>query len=385
MSKCSPPVFYYHSVAPAKNDSWVLNGLTFSLQKFEDQLQYLAKNGFRSIFLDEYSDIREGKKSSQGNEICLTFDDGYLDNWVYVWPLAKKYGIRFTLFASPECLDPRSIVRPNLADVWAGTCTMNELDDRGYLTWDELRAMQESGIVDVQSHTMSHTKYITSDEVTGFYYGGPRGVYPIWNQNPGLKPVYMADPGFENRLPWGYPLFKEQSAVIAHKATINPEVFLELSALGAGYDLSEAAQRPVYEADALQVLKSHRANNTLITERELQTDYLQRLHYEVVKSKEVLEQRLEKPIHFLCWPHGDNTQEAHELARSSGYRATTSGKLTGESGKVDRIPRLGGDFDNAPWLSRQKFHFKINSHYQRQPYRAVREIYDLKNRILHRV
>lgn len=385
MSRCSPPVFYYHSVAPKRISGWVLNGLTFSLEKFEDQLQYLVNHGFKSLFLDEYSDIREGKKPGQGNEICLTFDDGYLDNWVYVWPLVKKYGLRFTLFVSPECVDPRSLIRPNLEDVWDGNCNLQDLDDKGYLTWDELRMMQDSGVVDIQSHTMSHTKYVTSGELQGFYYGGSRGVYPIWNLNPGLKPDYMADLDFEHRLPWGYPLFKEESAVIAHRITINPELYQQLHSLQNSKDLEEPAARQEYEIKARQILKNFQVTQNLVIDQEPDQQYYQRMHYEVVTSKEILEQKLEKPVKFLCWPHGDNTQEAHELARSVGYRATTSGKLSDEATKLDRIPRLGGDFENAPWISRQKFHFKINSHYQRQPYRTVREMYNLKNRLLKRV
>ena len=382
MSSCSPPVFYYHSVAPFRVQEWSLQRLTVSLSTLEDQLRYLDKHGFHTIFLEEYSAIRNGIQPGSGDEICLTFDDGYLDNWVYAWPLAKKYGQCFTLFVSPECVDPRPVVRPTLQDVWEGRVPQEALETRGYLSWAELKRMQESGVVDVQSHTMSHTKYVVSTRLVEFYYGGYRGIYPIWNQNPGLKPHYMADPEFATRIPLGFPLFEERSAVIARKVDINPQLMADLEELQSHFALNTIEARPAYEARARDLLEGYQAKSQLVVGVESPQDQRLRLEYEVVESKKQIEIQLQKPVHFLCWPHGDNSGEAHQLAREAGYLATTSGKMTGEANKPDRIPRIGGDFENSLWVSRQKFHFKINSHYRRQPYRTVRKVYDLKNRIL---
>ena len=150
MHKLSPPVIYYHSVAPVLFDNWIQKFLTLPLQTFEDQLDYLQSNDFRAIFFDEWLAFRNGGQTVSGKEICIAFDDGLLDNWVYADPGAKKYGMRFTLFVSPECVDPRPIVRPTLEDVWSGRRRKNELDGLGYLSWPEIKLMQESGVVDIQ-------------------------------------------------------------------------------------------------------------------------------------------------------------------------------------------------------------------------------------------
>ena len=39
----------------------------------------------------------------------LTLDDGYLDNWVFVLPLLRRYGMRATVFVSSEFIDVHAV------------------------------------------------------------------------------------------------------------------------------------------------------------------------------------------------------------------------------------------------------------------------------------
>jgi peptidoglycan/xylan/chitin deacetylase (PgdA/CDA1 family) len=383
MKNISPPVFYYHSVAPEPIEQWVLHFLTLRLQNFEHQMAYLKRNNYKALFMDEWLAIRRGIKSSDGSELCLTFDDGLLDNWVYAYPVAKKYGMRFTLFVSPECIEPNAVVRPNLEDVWSGKCSESDLEGLGYLSWEELKLMQESGVVDVQSHTMTHAKYVVSEKIKGFYYGGFKGLHPILNAHPEIRATYMKDAAFEQRLSFGTPLFEEQSAVIAKKHRINPDFFSEAADIAAAYDLSGTADRPVYEVAVRHLADRFVHAGNLHLEIESDQAFRDRLRYEVVHSKKTIEEHLGKPVHFLCWPHGDNTMAAHVLAKESGYHATTSGKMTKEAVQQDRIPRIGADFNQQGWLSRLKLHYKIASHYRRQPYRSLFALNEFKNKILN--
>lgn len=384
MRNISPPVFYYHSVAPKLFDGWLLKFLTLKLANFEQQLAYLSENHFQSVFMDEWLRIRIGHKTSTGKEVCLTFDDGLLDNWVYAWPLAKKYGMKFTIFISPDCIEPRSVVRPTLEDVWNGRCKAEELEALGYLSWEEIKLMQESGVVDIQSHTMTHAKYISSPTLRGFYYGGFKGYHPILNANPQLRAVYTSDPDFEKRLPLGTPLFEETSSVVVKKHFINQEMVREVTTLAAKYDLKGEAGRPEFEQAAMQVYDDYARTGKLLEGMEKEEEYRSRLKYEIVDSKQIIEAKLGKPVQFLCWPHGDNNSAAHALAKESGYLATTSGKMLREQNEADRIPRLAADFENKPWVNRQKFHFKVGAHYRKQPYYAISRLNELKNKVSQR-
>lgn len=385
MNTINPPVIYYHSIAPDLFKGWVLDWLTMKLRFFEDQMAYLQQQNYQSIFLDEWLKYRKGEKVVSGQEVCLTIDDGLLDNWVYAYPVAKKYKQKLTLFVSPECIDPRDIVRPNLDDVWSGQLETQELEARGYMSWNEIRLMQESGYVDIQCHTMTHAKYVKSPKLDGYYYGGYKGLHPILNANPAMRPYYMADPEFESRLPLGTPLFEETSSVVTRRHYINPDYVQEVITLAKNYDFRDVGQRAVFERQAKKIHKAYADIDHLLAFVEEEEEFEQRLAYEIIESKNRIEAKLEKPIAFMCWPHGDNSHQAHQLAKENGYLATTSGKMLTERNKADRIPRFGAStFRNNLWLSRQKFNYKICSHFQKQPYYAVWLANELKNKVLNK-
>lgn len=385
MKPFSAPVLYFHSVAPRRFDKWVLNFLTMVTDRFEDQLRYFQSNGYRSVFLDDWMACRRGEKPLDRNDICITFDDGLLDNWVYAFPIAKKYGMRITLFVCPELIDPRDITRPTLEDVWAGRCRLSDLTGLGNLSWNELRIMQESGFADIQSHTMSHAKYTVSDQLTGFYYGGFPGFYPILNTYAAdQKPFYMNDPDFGQRLAAGTPLFKETSAVVARKHTINAGFIEEIAGLAGKYELAIPAHRPVFEENARHIYERYKGAGELVTAVESAEAFRRRLEYEVAESKQIIEEKMGKPVRFLCWPHGDNSHEAHALAREAGYVATTAGKMTGETEQTDRIPRIGTDWNIGSWWMHRKLDYKLSSHHHKQPYYALWLANEYKNKILKR-
>ena len=75
---------------------------------------------------------------------------------------------------------------------------------------------------------------------------------------------------------------------------------------------------------------------------------------------------------------------AHALAKAVGYLATTAGKLVELAEQTDRIPRIGTSWSLGAWLNRQKFHYKISSHYHKQPYYAMWLVNEYKNKMLKR-
>jgi len=86
-------VLMYHRIGEAVSDVW---DITVSAQNFEEQLQVLKKTN-RVIPLPELvAGIH--KKSIKPYSIALTFDDGYLDNYLTAKPLLEYYQIPATFF-----------------------------------------------------------------------------------------------------------------------------------------------------------------------------------------------------------------------------------------------------------------------------------------------
>src|SRR5690606_34241856 len=86
------PVLMYHHVSP-DNDM-----ITTTPERFESQLAWLAEAGFSTLDAQGLAAFLAGEPMPE-KSVVLTFDDGFLDNWVYAHPLLARYGMRAVLFA----------------------------------------------------------------------------------------------------------------------------------------------------------------------------------------------------------------------------------------------------------------------------------------------
>lgn len=370
------PVVCYHSIGPV-NKNWNRSFLTLELPFFEDQLRYF-KQHFQPVFLKDYWNMRNHNQQLIKNAIVITFDDGFLDNWVWAFPLLKKYNLRATIFVSPELVDFRDITRPNLDDYLKKTADYDEINQPGYLSWPEMKMMIKSGLVDIQSHTMSHTKYFVSDKLIGFHHPGNDCLYAVGNIYPHLKPFHIADKTFERQIPYGYPLFEEVSAVCARRVTINKSFIAECIYDLKHYDFDKYSFTTAFN-EIIDMYEEYKMDGRLITETETDDSIRKRLEYEIVGSKKILEEQLQIPVEFLCWPHGDNTEEAHQLAINTGYLATTTGSKINVEDTIDRIPdRIGmWHVRNNRFLSMLKTRYKIESSLGVFPFSQLKASYSM--------
>lgn len=142
------PVFVFHTIEP---------------DRFESQLQYLRQNGYRTLSLDEFVAIQEGRRQGTGREVLLTIDDARSSVWRFGFPLLRRYGAHAALFAITGWTASNGGLRPNSDDVRAGGRSLADIhaldpDDSQVCNWDELRSMQDSGLVDVECHTHLHQR-----------------------------------------------------------------------------------------------------------------------------------------------------------------------------------------------------------------------------------
>lgn len=102
-------VLMLHRVLPQKQiiqpNAYYEFGTLISLEYLEKIIILLKRNNFEFVTVSELTD-REG----ESNLIALTFDDGYLDNYTYVFPLLKKYNITATFFPVIEPCVNKSVL-----------------------------------------------------------------------------------------------------------------------------------------------------------------------------------------------------------------------------------------------------------------------------------
>ena len=131
----------FHSVG-LEEHPWAWSHISEPVETFEAKIALLRRKGYNGVFWHELYEHMAGRRTLPDNSIFLTFDDGYLDNWVHVYPILKKYGMKGTIFVSPDFVDPSNLVRPNLDDAAAGNVGMDELTVAGFLNWAEMREIR---------------------------------------------------------------------------------------------------------------------------------------------------------------------------------------------------------------------------------------------------
>jgi peptidoglycan/xylan/chitin deacetylase (PgdA/CDA1 family) len=117
--------FCYHTVTP---------------EELRGDLEFLARNGYSTLGGDALLARLRGAATAEPRGVALTFDDGAFNFHQVVLPLLREYGARALAFVAPGMHFDRP---PSGCE---------DVLERP-MTWDELREVHASGLVDVESHT----------------------------------------------------------------------------------------------------------------------------------------------------------------------------------------------------------------------------------------
>jgi len=313
------PVLNYHSVSA--DPEWLQVGDRVSLTPaaFERQLVYLAQQGYQSLFISEVHALLAGchDPESRVKYVALTFDDGYADNWIAAFPLLKKYGIKATLFVSTGFIANADGCRPTIGDASSAV-----LDWSGYLTWPELRAMQASGLVEVQSHGRSHARVFTGSEVRGFVGPGKPNPWLLWNSRPDIQPGWWSKLGDDRSL-WGHPVFRQASA-LAHRAYL-PDQEAVATLMSWARDAGGAVfARADWEQRLFKEWRRERHAHGDLGRCEDGDQYARRVEEDLGESRRMLERELGVMVDVLCWPENRFSKEGEHMAHRMGYLDTVS-------------------------------------------------------------
>ena len=137
---CPLPVLMYHNVV---SDGKETNSMTVTVSKLREDFAYLRDHGYTAILP---RDLLSGEALPE-KPVLLTFDDGYVSNYMLLYPLLQEYGMKAVI--SPIVY---------MTDLW----------EDGFCLWPMYREMAASGLVEVGSHTYNlHNPDSGMDYVTG--------------------------------------------------------------------------------------------------------------------------------------------------------------------------------------------------------------------------
>jgi peptidoglycan/xylan/chitin deacetylase (PgdA/CDA1 family) len=125
-------VLVWHDVAREGKDVW----FDTTLETLRSQFEAIRRGGFHVITLDALRDHLTRGTRVPSRPLVLTFDDNGAGIYENAFPLLKQYRFPATLFVHTNFVGKTTSKRHN--------------------TWDQLREMQRSGLIAVQSLTANH-------------------------------------------------------------------------------------------------------------------------------------------------------------------------------------------------------------------------------------
>ncbi|MFZ5650380.1 MAG: polysaccharide deacetylase family protein [Bacillota bacterium] len=135
------PVITYHDVLPYVGESDAGNASVLSLSSFAAQMEYLYRNGYYTASLRELEEYACGTRSLPPKTVVITFDDGYESNYLYCYPILKKYNFRASIFLMGKV--PKK--------------------SRPHLTGLQIKNITAGGLVEIGSHTYDYHREINGE------------------------------------------------------------------------------------------------------------------------------------------------------------------------------------------------------------------------------
>lgn len=313
-----PKIFSFHDCLPDVFSSYI-ELLVYKRYRILDSHELLERLDLRGS---------ANNKPRREREVVLTFDDGRRNCWTVIFPLLKKYKVKAILFVIPSRIKETNEYYPNLEDYWAGRVSWENLYSshrrEPYLTLKELEAMNSSGLVDIQSHSLKHTVARVSSKVVDFQHPG---VYEM--------PVY-----FDEWIDAGMPLLDYQWGVPVYEHVWSP--------------LASNVYVPDRRADTLMnefvkknggflFFKNKRWRSRLYEYYSFQRKTCGAGHFKrnasdetvrasLIESKAWIEKKLKKSCQFFSLPFYQGTCDTLELADQAGYKAVFTGPKDFEAG-----------------------------------------------------
>jgi peptidoglycan/xylan/chitin deacetylase (PgdA/CDA1 family) len=300
-------VLVYHRVADLESDVW---RLAVDRHNFEQHLAVL-KNNWQVLSLPELIDDLQQNKIKD-RSIAITFDDGYIDNYLNAKPLLEKYQVPATFFISSGNLNSST-------EFW----------------WDELE------------YIFLYT-YVLPQILT-IQIGDSLIYFDLEEEN-----VLTQDHSI---------LHKMWNALVHNPPTLRSKLYLKVWEAFMTLSIEEKQEclnqikiwagksypmRNNYHSMNIEQLKEISSNNLFnigghtISHPDLAILQVDKLNHEIRGNKAFLENIISKNLDFFAYPYGRNNGGTELVTAQSGYIAafTTDPKLILKNSPIYKLGRF---------------------------------------------
>ena len=292
-NKRAVPVFLYHQVNPISS--------SVSPEIFEEHLKIIKKYNMETITISEYYNNNINK-----NSMLLTFDDGYYDNFKYVFPLLRKYNMKATIFLNTLYIMDKRECEPEIKDnntvnleamkkyIKNGNATINQ-----YMSREEIKEMYDSGLVDFQAHSHKHMAVFTDTKIED-----------LTKKDEMEAPELYLYGELENN----FPVFAKRGEYSGKAKIIKKEFFRTFKKF-----YEENIENKI--ADKNEILKKCQEfidENSKYFFDESEAEYKKRIEEDYLENKKLIEKNIGNQVKFFCWPWGHRSKETIEILKELG-------------------------------------------------------------------
>ncbi len=100
-------ILVYHGVVEQPNHGVSVGPI--ALSQFEEHLKYFKAN-FDIVSQEEIFQMYRSGHKPKRKTIAITFDDGYENNYLLAYPLLKKYAVPATMYIISKCIEDDNLV-----------------------------------------------------------------------------------------------------------------------------------------------------------------------------------------------------------------------------------------------------------------------------------
>jgi hypothetical protein len=284
------PVFHFHDVTTAD---------------LEPRLRHLAENGYRTVDADQIARYARGTLTVPPRAVALCFDDAWKSLWSVAAPLLRQYGLSAIAYAIPARMTDES--QP----------------DSPFVSWKELEALHASGVIDVQSHTSSHSRIFCAPEVIDF-------VRPDYATSTLLlnRPQLSPPPELEFLTPaaLGAPIYPARSRMSdARRVLVSRDAHDRCVAL-----VSQEGGRRFFSQSGWRARLHATVASPATPAVESREEQARMLEQELAQSRAELNHRLKtQTVNHICLPWGVSSDYTAALLERVGYKSAFANRLRG--------------------------------------------------------
>lgn len=129
------PIFIYHDIVESKQQI-EYDYMQTDKETFEKQIQGLLKLKYKVISYEELVKYKNGEIPLTKHTCLIDFDDGYKGNYEVAFDIIRKYNIPVSIYVVDNCVG-----------------------QSGYMNWEELKELDESGLVTINTHGKYHDDF----------------------------------------------------------------------------------------------------------------------------------------------------------------------------------------------------------------------------------